>query len=78
MCVGELVRLRRKDIDFESRECVVYGKGNKRRKVYFDAKTKIHLQGYLEQRSDENSSLFVSLKAPYKPLNIRGFVSSCG
>lgn len=47
MRVGELVRLRRKDIDFESRECVVYGKGNKRRKVYFDAKTKIHLQGYL-------------------------------
>lgn len=75
MRVGELVRLKRKDIDFESRECVVHGKGNKQRKVYFDAKTKIHLQGYLEQRSDENSSLFVSLRAPYKPLNISGVES---
>lgn len=75
MRVGELVRLRRSDIDFELRECVVHGKGNKQRKVYFDAKAKIHLQSYLEQRSDQNTSLFVSLKAPYKPLNISGVES---
>lgn len=72
MRVGELVRLGREDIDFESRECIVHGKGNKQRKVYFDAKTKIHLQSYLKQRSDDSPSLFVSLKAPYKPLNING------
>lgn len=75
MRVGELVRLNRDDIDFESRECVVHGKGNKQRKVYFDAKTKIHLQEYLSQRIDESPSLFVSLRAPYKPLNISGVES---
>lgn len=75
MRVGELVRLNRVDIDFEARECVVHGKGNKQRRVYFDAKAKIHLQGYLEQRRDNGPSLFVSLKAPYRPLNISGVES---
>lgn len=75
MRVGELVRLNREDIDFEKRECVVHGKGNKQRKVYFDAKAKIHLQSYLRHRSDQNPSLFVSLKAPFKSLNISGVES---
>lgn len=75
MRVGELVRLNRADIDFEARECVVHGKGNKQRKVYFDAKAKIHLQGYLEQRYDQNPALFVSLNAPFKSLNIGGVES---
>lgn len=70
MRVGELVRLKRTDIDFQERECVVLGKGNKSRTVYFDARTKLHLSLYLSQRMDENSSLFVSLKAPYKALSI--------
>ena len=60
MRVGELVRLNRADIDFENRECIVLGKGNKQRKVYFDARTKIHLQSYLRTRSDDNEALFVS------------------
>lgn len=68
MRVGELVRLKRTDIDFQERECVVLGKGNKSRTVYFDARTKLHLSLYLSQRKDEDSSLFVSLKAPYKSL----------
>ena len=75
MRVGELVRLKREDIDFEKRECVVHGKGNKQRRVYFDAKAKIHLQNYLKLRSDQDSSLFVSLKAPFRPLNISGVES---
>lgn len=75
MRVGELVRLQREDIDFEKRECVVHGKGNKQRRVYFDAKAKIHLQNYLKLRSDQDPSLFVSLKAPFKPLNISGVES---
>ena len=75
MRVGELVRLKREDIDFEKRECVVHGKGNKQRRVYFDAKAKIHLQNYLKLRSDQDPSLFVSLKAPFKPLNISGVES---
>ena len=47
MRVGEMVMLNREDIDFNERECVVVGKGNKERLVYFDARTKIHLQNYL-------------------------------
>lgn len=70
--VGELVRLNISDVDFESRECVVFGKGDKERKVYFDAKTKIHLMSYLMSRHDDNKALFVSLNAPYKRLQISG------
>ena len=72
MRVGELVKLNINDIDFENRECVVFGKGNKERPVYFDAKTKIHLRNYLNSRTDDNQALFVSLDAPYKRLEISG------
>lgn len=70
--VGELVRLNIEDVNFESRECVVFGKGDKERRVYFDAKTKIHLKNYLESRRDTNRALFVSLHAPYNRLAISG------
>lgn len=70
--VGELVNLDIADIDFEARECVVFGKGDKERKVYFDAKSKIHLQNYLNQRNDNNPALFVSLDAPHDRLKISG------
>ena len=72
MRVGELVKLNRGDIDFENRECVVLGKGNKQRKVYFDARTKIHLQNYLKSREDNNDALFVSLQKPFNRLLISG------
>lgn len=70
--VGELVKLNRNDIDFENRECIVTGKGDKQRRVYFDARTKIHLQRYLAERIDDNPALFVSLLAPYDRLQISG------
>ena len=72
MRVGELVNLNISDIDFESRECIVFGKGDKERKVYFDAKAKIHLQDYLSRRIDTNQALFVTLDAPYDRLKISG------
>lgn len=72
MRVGELVKLNRADIDFHNRECIVTGKGNKQRIVYFDARTKIHLQNYLRERKDDNQALFVTLLAPYKRLQISG------
>ena len=72
MRVGELVNLNRADIDFNNRECVVIGKGDKERLVYFDARTKIHLRNYLDSRTDENSALFVSLQKPYNRLQISG------
>lgn len=72
MRVGELVLLNRDDIDFTNRECVVLGKGNKQRKVYFDARAKVHLQNYLRARTDDNPALFVSLQKPKNRLQIRG------
>jgi possible bacteriophage integrase/recombinase len=72
MRVGELVRLNREDIDFENRECIVFGKGEKERKVYFDARAKIHIIRYLESRTDDNNALFVSLLKPHKRLKISG------
>jgi site-specific recombinase XerD len=72
MRVGELVGLNREDINFYERECVVFGKGNSERVVYFDARTKIHLMNYLERRKDDNPALFVSLAAPWARLLIGG------
>ena len=72
MRVGELVGLNVADIDFENRECVVFGKGNKERPVYFDARTKIHLRNYVQSRTDRNPALFVSLLKPYDRLQISG------
>ena len=72
MRVGEMVALNRDDINFNERECVVFGKGSKERIVYFDARTKIHLQNYLESRTDACSALFVSLTAPHDRLQIGG------
>ena len=70
--VGELVGLNISDINFEERECVVYGKGDKERRVYFDAKAKLHLQNYIESRVDNNPALFVTLDAPYDRIKISG------
>lgn len=70
--VGELVKLNRNDVDFENRECIVLGKGNKQRRVYFDARTKIHLLNYLKSRTDDNEALFVSLQKPFNRLLISG------
>lgn len=72
MRVGEMVALNRDDINFNERECVVFGKGNKERLVYFDARTKIHLQNYLDSRTDSNPALFVTLRAPHERLQIGG------
>lgn len=72
MRVGELVKLDKTDINFEDREIIVLGKGNKQRVVYFDARTKLHLQAYLNDRTDSEDSLFVSLQKPYKRLQISG------
>lgn len=73
--VGELVQLDRNEIDFQERSCIVFGKGNKEREVYFDARTKLHLQRYLASRCDEEQALFVSLKAPFQRLSISGIES---
>lgn len=70
--VGELVKLNKRDIDFDARECVVHGKGDKERRVYFDARAKTHLLAYLNLRNDDTPALFVSLHRPFKRLEISG------
>jgi len=72
MRVGELIQLNREDINFHERECVVIGKGSNERLVYFDARTKIHMINYLDNRNDENPALFVSLTLPHERLLIGG------
>ena len=72
MRIGEMVLLNKADINFNERECVVFGKGDKERVVYFDVRTKIHLQNYIDSRIDENSALFVTLRAPYTRITIGG------
>lgn len=70
--VGELVKLNISDVNFEERECIVFGKGDKERRVYFDAKAKLHLQAYLKERNDDNPALFVTLDSPHNRLKISG------
>lgn len=70
--VGELVGINRNDLNFQERQCVVFGKGNKERLVYFNARAKIHLEAYLRERTDDNPALFVSLHAPFERLQISG------
>ena len=72
MRVGEMVLLNREDINFNERECVVLGKGDKERRVYFDAKAKVHLKDYINTRTDKNKALFVTLDAPHDRLKISG------
>ena len=72
MRVGEMVLLNRDDINFSERECVVFGKGDKERVVYFDARAKLHLQEYLDSRTDDNPALFVTLRAPHERIRIGG------
>lgn len=75
MRIGEMVLLNKADINFNERECVVFGKGDKERVVYFDARTKIHLQNYIDSRIDEDPALFVTLRAPYTRITIGGIES---
>ena len=75
MRIGEMVLLNKSDINFNERECVVFGKGDKERVVYFDARTKIHLQNYIDGRTDDDPALFVTLRAPHERIKIGGIES---
>lgn len=75
MRIGEMVLLNKADINFNERECIVFGKGDKERIVYFDARAKIHLQNYIDSRMDNNPALFVTLRSPYERIKIGGIES---
>ena len=72
MRIGELVKLNVADVNLSERECLVTGKGNKQRTVYFDARAKLHLQEYLNGRFDSSPALFVSLNSNAKRVTIGG------
>ena len=75
MRIGEMVLLNKADINFNERECVVFGKGDKERIVYFDARAKIHLQNYIDSRNDDNPALFVTMRSPHERIKIGGIES---
>lgn len=70
--VSESVALNISDVHFTDDELIVYGKGQKERKVYLNAKSSVYLQQYLELRTDSNEALFVSLRKPHNRLTIQG------
>lgn len=70
--VGELVKLNRKDIDLNKKEFIVFGKGSKERQVFISGKAVVHLQKYLESRTDNNPALFVSVNKPFNRLSKSG------
>ena len=72
MRIGELVRLNREDVNLHERECLVTGKGNKQRPVYFDARAKLHLTEYLASRSDSSAALFVALDSTARRVTVGG------
>lgn len=79
--VSELCSLNTDDINLVNKEGIVFGKGAKERIIYFDARTKVHIQHYLASRIDDNPALFVALKYPFKRLKKSGvevMIRDCG
>jgi integrase/recombinase XerD len=64
--IGEVYRLNRNSIDWESRSIIVRGKGDKEREVYFSIKCAIWLRKYLRERRDNDIALFVTERMPHR------------
>ena len=58
--ISEVTRLNISDINFDTGECIVFGKGAKERKVYINDKTLYHLKEYLKKRKDKEQALFLN------------------
>lgn len=63
--VTELERLNRSDVNFDTKEITLFGKGNKHRVSYLNAKAEVTLRDYLNERTDDNPALFVYERKPY-------------
>lgn len=63
--VTELERLNISDINFETKEVTLFGKGDKHRTSYLNAKAEVALKDYLSDRKDSNPALFVYDRKPY-------------
>jgi integrase/recombinase XerD len=64
--IGEVHRLNRNAIDWDNRSCIVMGKGDKEREVYFSIKAAIWLKKYLDGRKDNDMALFVTERKPHR------------
>jgi site-specific recombinase XerD len=60
MRISEVLSLNRTDVDFETREARVIGKGNKQRTVFFTDRALGWIRRYLEIRHDTHPALFVT------------------
>lgn len=69
--VSELVNINIFNLNFDNCSCKVFGKENKEREVYFDAKTKLHIQEYLKDRKDNETALFIGNIKPHKRIGTR-------
>lgn len=70
--VSELSRLNKDDIDFRKGEVQLFGKGSKHRISYINAKMEVSLKKYLASRADDEPSLFVTIRRPYRRLKKEG------
>lgn len=70
--VGELVALKKSDVDFATHEVKLFGKGSKHRTSYMNAKCEHTLRKYLLSRIDESDYLFVGKRRPHNPYTNRG------
>lgn len=70
--VTELERLNITDVDFETKEVMLFGKGSKHRTSYLNAKVEVALKDYLATRNDSNAALFVYDRKPYGRLKKSG------
>ncbi len=73
--VTELERLNISDVNFETKEVYLFGKGDKHRVSYLNAKAEVSLKDYLKTRTDNNPALFVYEKKPYSRLKKSGIES---
>ena len=76
--VSEVVNMNKADVNFENKEVVLFGKGNKHRTAYLNAKAELALKSYLEIRTDDNEALFVSDRKPHKRLSKFGIEKRIG
>lgn len=72
MRVSELLGLNRTDVNFDTREVKVLGKGSKERVCFLTGAAKVHLKWYLDTRVDNNPALFVLLREPYTRMTKSG------
>lgn len=74
--ISEVCALDICDIDFDKKECIVLGKGDKERDVFLNDVCVVSLKEYLASRTDKNNALFVGKKGRITPGGIRSMLKT--